>query len=60
MKITDKLRLELMIREQLKQHGDEFYAELEKILQKILVEQEVEDSRGKPNLVIMQKGKIAC
>jgi hypothetical protein len=60
MNVTDRLRFELMIREQLKQHGDEFYTELEKILQKILAEQAAEDGRGKPNLVVMQKGKIAC
>ena len=35
MTITDRLRLELLIREQLKQHGNEFYTELAGILTKL-------------------------
>jgi len=35
MNITDKLRLEIIIREQLKQHGNEFYTELAGILTKL-------------------------
>ena len=35
MTITDRLRLELIIREQLKQHGNEFYTELAGILTKL-------------------------
>ncbi len=52
MKITDKLRLELMIREQLKQHGNEFYTELARILEKIQNETDI-DTRGKPSLSIV-------
>lgn len=48
MTITDKLRLELFLREQLTKHGDLFYMELAKLLEKIQVEQE--DLRGKPNI----------
>jgi len=46
MTITDKLRLELWLREQIKQHGDEFYTELARILERIDDENCV-DSRGK-------------
>ena len=35
MNITDKLRLELLIREQIAKHGEDFYIELERILSKI-------------------------
>ena len=35
MNITDRLRLELLIREQLKLHGNEFYTELAGILTKL-------------------------
>ena len=48
MTITDRLRLELFLREQLSKHGDQFYVELAKLLEKIQLEQE--DLRGKPNL----------
>lgn len=47
MTITDKLRLELFLREQLTKHGDDFYLELAKILEKL--ENENLDTRGKPN-----------
>lgn len=46
MTITDRLRLELFVREYLKEHGDEFYTELAKILERI--ENEEVDTRGKP------------
>lgn len=49
MTIADKLRLELLVREHLTRHGDEFYTELARILSKIQMEQL--DMRGKPNLV---------
>lgn len=35
MNVTEKLRLELLVREQLQKHGDDFYEELAKILEKI-------------------------
>lgn len=46
MTITDRLRLELFLREQLSKHGEDFYLELAKLLEKIQLEQE--DLRGKP------------
>lgn len=50
MNITERLRLELLIREQLHRHGEEFYTELSRILEKIQNEQvEDIDDRGKPN-----------
>lgn len=49
MTITDRLRLELFLREQLSKHGEDFYLELAKVLEKIQLEQE--DMRGKPNLI---------
>jgi len=33
--ITERLRLELVIREQINKHGDDFYTELSKVLEKI-------------------------
>jgi len=39
MNITDKLRLELLIREQISNHGEDFYLELERILSKIVSEE---------------------
>lgn len=38
MTITERLRLELMIREQLHKHGDDFYTELAKILERLQTE----------------------
>lgn len=35
MTITERLRLEVFIREQHQKHGDEFYAELAKVLAKL-------------------------
>ena len=53
MNLTQKLKLELLIREQLEQHGEEFYIELARILSKIEHEQtESVDGRGKPNFVV--------
>jgi len=40
MNITDRLRLEVLIREQLHRHGQEFYVALAQILEKIKHEQE--------------------
>lgn len=35
MTITERLRLEVLIREQISKHGEDFYQELSKILAKI-------------------------
>jgi hypothetical protein len=49
MTITDKLKLELLIRENLDKHGDDFYTELSKVLEKIQNEKTIDnDPRGKP------------
>lgn len=50
MDITDKLRLELLIREQIAKHDTDFYTELAKILEKIHNENTNDDTRGRPNL----------
>ena len=49
MNITDKLRLELLVREQITKHGEDFYIELAKVLEKIQNENTIDsDPRGKP------------
>jgi hypothetical protein len=49
--ITERLKLELTIREHIDKHGDEFYTELANILEKIENENTTDnDPRGKPNL----------
>lgn len=53
MTITDRLRLELFLREQLSKHGEDFYLELAKILEKLQNEQDT-DSRGRPNLISLR------
>ena len=50
MNITERLRLELVIREQINKHGDDFYTELSKVLEKIQDETTNDDPRGRPNL----------
>ena len=50
MNITERLRLELLIREQIAKHGDDFYTELSKVLEKIQNETTIDDNRGKPTL----------
>ena len=50
MNITERLRLELVIREQINKHGDDFYTELSKVLEKIQDENTNDDPRGRPNL----------
>ena len=51
MNITERLRLELVIREQINKHGDDFYTELSKVLEKIQDENTTDnDPRGRPNL----------
>ena len=49
MTITERLKLELIIREHLDKHGDAFYTELANILEKIQNETTI-DLRGRPNL----------
>lgn len=49
MTITERLKLELIIREHLDKHGDDFYVELAKVLEKIQNENTTDnDPRGKP------------
>jgi hypothetical protein len=40
MNITERLRLELLIREQITKHGEEFYVELSRVLEKIKLEEQ--------------------
>ena len=56
MTITDKLRLELFLREQLTKHGDQFYTELAKLLEKIQLEQN-DDFPGRPSLKVDARHK---
>ncbi len=55
MTITERLRLELFVREGLKEHGDEFYTELARILERIQNDEEV-DARGKPLATFSLRG----
>lgn len=49
MKITERLKLELVIRELHQKHGEDFYVELAKVLEKIQNENTTDnDPRGKP------------
>ena len=50
MTLTERLKLELVIREHLDKHGDDFYTELGKVLEKIQNETTIDDHRGKPTL----------
>jgi plasmid maintenance system killer protein len=50
MNITERLRLEIFIREQHQKYGDEFYNELSRVLEKIQNENTIDDLRGKPNI----------
>jgi hypothetical protein len=50
MTLTERLKLELVIREHLDKHGDDFYTELSKVLEKIQNENTTDDHRGKPTL----------
>jgi hypothetical protein len=52
MNITERLRLELLIREQIAKHGDDFYVELERILSKIVSEQHQTPPVGRFRMVI--------
>ena len=55
MNITERLRLELLIREQIAKHGDDFYTELSKVLEKIQNETTIDDNRGKPTLRVWRQ-----
>jgi len=50
MTLTERLKLELAIREHLDAHGEIFYTELGNILEKIQNEKNIDDPRGKPAL----------
>jgi len=50
MTLTERLKLELVIREHLDKHGDDFYTELSRVLEKIQNENTIDDHRGKPTL----------
>ena len=55
MTITERLRLEVLIREQLDRHGNNFYTELAKILTKLEFERLPQpDFPGRPNHVVWQ------
>lgn len=53
MNITDKLRLELLVREQINKHGEDFYIELERILSKIATEEQQVPPVGRARMRIM-------
>jgi len=53
MNITDKLRLELLIREQITNHGEDFYIELERILSKISSEENQITPTGRSRMRII-------
>lgn len=55
MTITDRLRLELWIRESVHKYGEDFYTELAKVLERIQNETEV-DTRGKPSASFSLRG----
>jgi hypothetical protein len=52
MTITDKLKLELLIREAHQKHGEDFYVELERILSKIKSEEEQIPPVGRFRMVV--------
>ena len=52
MNITDKLKLELLIREAHQKHGEDFYVELERILSKIKSEEEQIPPVGRFRMVV--------
>jgi hypothetical protein len=53
MNITDKLRLELLIREQITKHGEDFYLELERILSKIVSEEQQVPPTGRARMRVV-------
>jgi hypothetical protein len=50
MTLTQRLKLELVIREHIDAHGELFFTELGNILEKIQNEKNIDDPRGKPCL----------
>jgi hypothetical protein len=52
MNITDKLKLELLIREAHQKHGEDFYVELERILSKLQSEQHQIPPVGRFRMVV--------
>ena len=50
MTLTERLKLELVIREHIDRHGDDFYTELSRVLEKIQNENTIDDHRGRPTL----------
>jgi hypothetical protein len=54
MTITDKLRLELWLRENITKYGDDFYTELARLLERI--QNENIDTRGKPGASFSLRG----
>lgn len=52
MTITEKLKLELIVREHIDRHGEDFYVELERILSKIKSEQEQIPPVGRFRMVV--------
>jgi len=53
MNITDKLRLELLIREQIAKHNEDFYIELERILSKIQSEEQEITPTGRSRMRVI-------
>jgi hypothetical protein len=52
MTITEKLKLELLIREHAERHGSNFYVELERILSKIQSEEQQVPPVGRFRMVV--------
>jgi hypothetical protein len=52
MTITEKLKLELLIREHVDRHGDLFYTELERILSKLQSEEQQVPPVGRFRMVV--------
>jgi hypothetical protein len=52
MTLTEKLKLELVIREHLDRHGEDFYTELERILSKLQSEEQQVPPVGRFRMVI--------
>lgn len=52
MNITDRLKLELAVREAIQKHGEDFYIELAKVLEKIQAEADAIPPVGRFRMVI--------
>jgi hypothetical protein len=53
MNITERLRLELLIREQITKHGEDFYVELERILSKLQSEDQQIPPTGRARMRVV-------